>query len=260
MKRSGIIGPFVTTSDGTGNMAGSQNKFVWPTDQKAIENLVLDYFLREREKVGVVIFSRQDGGIHDLDFRLKLSDGIVDLELMEVVIRSGKEIPFQPGFGTHVAGEYADIIFEQVQKKIDKYGSNHEIPIDLLLYVTHEQYLPNNSALDVLRIYFRDKHHNFRRVYFIVPAAQEFCSLYELYSQGVTLNLPLLDEVKNVRWINAVSSEMKVIENGSVSIQIPARTVAHIRQNGNLPRKQARNEPCQCGSGKKFKHCHGRFI
>ena len=21
-----------------------------------------------------------------------------------------------------------------------------------------------------------------------------------------------------------------------------------------------RNEPCPCGSGKKFKHCHGRFV
>lgn len=25
-------------------------------------------------------------------------------------------------------------------------------------------------------------------------------------------------------------------------------------------RKQRRNEPCACGSGKKFKHCHGRFF
>ena len=24
-------------------------------------------------------------------------------------------------------------------------------------------------------------------------------------------------------------------------------------------RKVGRNEPCPCGSGKKFKHCHGRF-
>ncbi|MEO7938530.1 MAG: SEC-C metal-binding domain-containing protein [Burkholderiaceae bacterium] len=23
------------------------------------------------------------------------------------------------------------------------------------------------------------------------------------------------------------------------------------------PRKVGRNEPCPCGSGKKFKHCHG---
>jgi preprotein translocase subunit SecA len=24
--------------------------------------------------------------------------------------------------------------------------------------------------------------------------------------------------------------------------------------------KVARNEPCPCGSGKKYKHCHGRFV
>jgi preprotein translocase subunit SecA len=24
--------------------------------------------------------------------------------------------------------------------------------------------------------------------------------------------------------------------------------------------KVGRNEPCPCGSGKKFKHCHGRYV
>jgi preprotein translocase subunit SecA len=26
-----------------------------------------------------------------------------------------------------------------------------------------------------------------------------------------------------------------------------------------VDRKVGRNEPCPCGSGKKFKHCHGRL-
>ncbi|MFL5024936.1 MAG: SEC-C metal-binding domain-containing protein, partial [Microvirga sp.] len=24
--------------------------------------------------------------------------------------------------------------------------------------------------------------------------------------------------------------------------------------------KVGRNEPCPCGSGKKFKHCHGQYV
>ena len=37
---------------------------------------------------------------------------------------------------------------------------------------------------------------------------------------------------------------------------------AQAERNPNDPAswgKVGRNEPCPCGSGKKFKHCHGRF-
>jgi preprotein translocase subunit SecA len=35
-----------------------------------------------------------------------------------------------------------------------------------------------------------------------------------------------------------------------------------VERNANDPStwgKIGRNEPCPCGSGKKFKHCHGKF-
>jgi len=37
--------------------------------------------------------------------------------------------------------------------------------------------------------------------------------------------------------------------------QIPARNPQDPKSWG----KVGRNEPCPCGSGKKFKHCHGRY-
>lgn len=42
----------------------------------------------------------------------------------------------------------------------------------------------------------------------------------------------------------------------------PVDTVPAANRNPNDPRtwgKVGRNEPCPCGSGKKFKHCHGKF-
>ena len=38
---------------------------------------------------------------------------------------------------------------------------------------------------------------------------------------------------------------------------------AQAERNPNDPTtwgKVGRNEPCPCGSGKKFKHCHGKFV
>ena len=40
------------------------------------------------------------------------------------------------------------------------------------------------------------------------------------------------------------------------------RAVAQDERNPSDPTswgKVGRNEPCPCGSGKKFKHCHGKF-
>ena len=43
---------------------------------------------------------------------------------------------------------------------------------------------------------------------------------------------------------------------------ITAGAAAAVERNPNDPAswgKVGRNESCPCGSGKKFKHCHGRF-
>jgi preprotein translocase subunit SecA len=42
-------------------------------------------------------------------------------------------------------------------------------------------------------------------------------------------------------------------EDGSVSAETdPATAVADVPRAG-------RNDPCPCGSGKKYKHCHGKL-
>ncbi|MGB6935180.1 MAG: SEC-C metal-binding domain-containing protein, partial [Xanthobacteraceae bacterium] len=43
---------------------------------------------------------------------------------------------------------------------------------------------------------------------------------------------------------------------------IPPRTATAAPRNPQDPQswgKVGRNEACPCGSGKKFKHCHGRY-
>ena len=48
----------------------------------------------------------------------------------------------------------------------------------------------------------------------------------------------------------------------SVSVLADSRTVAAEQRDPNNPTtwgKVGRNEPCPCGSGKKYKHCHGAF-
>jgi preprotein translocase subunit SecA len=50
---------------------------------------------------------------------------------------------------------------------------------------------------------------------------------------------------------------------GSLATFETANNVAPEQRDPNNPTtwgKVGRNEPCPCGSGKKFKHCHGAFV
>ncbi|MBA2643154.1 MAG: SEC-C domain-containing protein [Actinobacteria bacterium] len=39
-----------------------------------------------------------------------------------------------------------------------------------------------------------------------------------------------------------------------------ARTAVESAQTESAERCAARNDPCPCGSGKKYKYCHGYFV
>ncbi|MBD0413526.1 preprotein translocase subunit SecA [Oryzicola mucosus] len=63
--------------------------------------------------------------------------------------------------------------------------------------------------------------------------------------------------------IDETTGEDEFGESGSIDIQQDARIVAPEDRDPNDPStwgKVGRNEACPCGSGKKFKHCHGAFV
>ena len=48
--------------------------------------------------------------------------------------------------------------------------------------------------------------------------------------------------------------------NGGVAMLAPVAARAAVAPNDPATwRQTSRNAPCPCGSGKKFKHCHGRL-
>lgn len=207
MKPSGTIGPMQISASPDGVVA-EQLKVLWPTDQKEIERKVLGYFKRELEKQGGKILSIEDGGTTELDFLIETPQGKAWLELMEVVVPRDKNPPFQSGNHRHTALGYADTIWQNVEKKILKYGLKHTVPIDLLLYVTHEQYAPWPAAIYILMHYFKDRPHCFKNVIFIVPTTEDHTPTYVLFALGSPAqDLPPLDELKkNFRIIMPVSS------------------------------------------------------
>ena len=63
--------------------------------------------------------------------------------------------------------------------------------------------------------------------------------------------------VENVRLQHAEFDEVGTDANGDVAI---AEAATKKRPVTRPTQKVGRNDPCPCGSGKKYKHCHGKLI
>jgi preprotein translocase subunit SecA len=62
--------------------------------------------------------------------------------------------------------------------------------------------------------------------------------------------------VENVRAQRGDFDEPVADANGDVAI---AEAATKKRPITRLTQKVGRNDPCPCGSGKKYKHCHGKL-
>lgn len=204
-KPSGTAGPFRVTRTADGITSG-QFKIEWPPEQKKIERKIVGYFVREFEKTGAKFLNIEDGGTEELDFLLTVPGGKMYLELMEAVLPAEGQKPHQTGSQCHRPISYANKIWGEVDKKVTKYGLKHSIPIDLLIYTTHEQYAPNEAAIQVLRRYFLDRQHPFHYVFFIVPLAEELSPMWVLFNRDHPLEPPPVEEMAERWWINVPSS------------------------------------------------------
>jgi preprotein translocase subunit SecA len=59
---------------------------------------------------------------------------------------------------------------------------------------------------------------------------------------------------------NAPAGAAAIAGAASARSQLRAQAPARNPQDPQSWGKVGRNEPCPCGSGKKYKHCHGRYV
>jgi len=98
--------------------------------------------------------------------------------------------------------------------------------------------------------------------------------LVEYRREAFNLFRELIDEIKfdtvrllyNVRVVKKEEQEKMGVEKpvgvANLTASGPSKTVASTRQAGTVTRKKkiGRNDPCPCGSGKKYKNCCGRYV
>ncbi|TSC89549.1 MAG: preprotein translocase subunit SecA [Parcubacteria group bacterium Gr01-1014_3] len=81
--------------------------------------------------------------------------------------------------------------------------------------------------------------------------------LVEYRSEGFRLYRQMLADFEE--WMAANAERLQTMTNNNDKMTMPSSSViSHMSSvNGDQP-KVGRNEPCSCGSGKKYKKCHGK--
>jgi len=231
-KPSGTAGPFIIRK-GLRAALGAQSKIPWPDTQDGIEWKVFCYFKREVEKIagGKLGKVTECGGktaaamcgaafVADRpDFLLEVPGGKTYLELMEAVLPDDGQNPHRAGVQWHSPRDYAEKVWKKVNRKIQLYGFRHTIPMDLLIYTTHEQYAPTEAAIQILRDYFEDRPHPFSCVSFIVPLGEDLTPVRGLFLRNRRSQLPHRVESAGRGWVSLPAASFKLVMRASNEIK-----------------------------------------
>ena len=195
-------------------------------------------------------------------------EGIAEEEILERVSKAAD---------THYAAKrekYGPEIMSQVEKTfllrtLDQLWRDHIITVEQLRQVIH---LRGYGQRDPLNEYKTEGYSLFESMVNRLRenvTAQVMRVEVQMRDASELMDLPGEDELPmmEAHHIDATTGEDDVGEGGQLLIDMEKQVKATARgkpainpQDPKTWGKVARNDPCPCGSGKRYKHCHGTFV
>ena len=194
-------------------------------------------------------------------------EGIAEEEILERVMKAADE---------HYAGKrekYGAEIMNQVEKTfllrtLDQLWRDHIITVEQLRQVIH---LRGYGQRDPLNEYKTEGYNLFESMVNRLRenvTGQVMRVEVQMRDAAELMELPDEDELPEMaaHHIDATTGEDEVAEPGRLLIDManpPRARPAKPAINPQDPAtwgKVARNDPCPCGSGKRYKHCHGKLV
>ena len=158
-----------------------------------------------------------------------------------------------------------EMIFEEVDKRLEERNANvppeavQMIHKSLLLQVLDQLWKDHIAALDlmrrtiVLRAYGqKDPLNEYKKEAFIM-----FSNLLKTLKERLVIIV--CHTVLQPETREKLEQAMEKEQNRKVSIVRDGETIDGDKLDPKIFANVGRNDPCPCGSGKKFKHCHGRI-
>lgn len=156
----------------------------------------------------------------------------------------------------------------QYQRKEEIVGSDmmRNFEKGVMLQALDSLWKEHLAAMDYLRqgIYLRgyaqkDPKQEYKRESFAMFAAMLESLKYEVISTLSKVQVRMPEEVEAMEQQRREEAE-RLARQQQLSHQAPeAEPVTGSVSSAQDGRKVGRNDPCPCGSGKKFKHCHGKL-
>ena len=205
-----------------------------------------------------------------------------DLEGLERVLAEQWQIdlPLRQQLADEVAVTDEDIVDRVVQAahaafatKVEQIGQDSFTQFErmVLLQSIDSHWREHLSALDYLRqgIHLRGYAQKQPKQEYKREAFELFAQLLDSVKIEVTRTLMTV-QVQSSEQLNEAAAQMEQREPSKVTYSAPDETgqaqvteedaakLQSFLENQSVPRV-GRNDPCPCGSGKKYKHCHGRL-
>jgi len=195
-------------------------------------------------------------------------EGIAEEEILERVMKKADE------HYTAKREKYGPEIMNQVEKTfllrtLDQLWRDHIITVEQLRQVIH---LRGYGQRDPLNEYKTEGYSLFESMVNRLRenvTAQVMRVEVQMRDASELMDLPDEDELPmmEAHHIDATTGEDDVGEGGQLLIDMEKQVKAAARgkpainpQDPKTWGKVARNDPCPCGSGKRYKHCHGTFV
>jgi preprotein translocase subunit SecA len=190
----------------------------------------------------------------DLQGKVEASTAILDEDILEMVVTAAHA---------------------QFQAKLDQVGAENFVSFErmILLQSIDTHWREHLSALDYLRqgIHLRGYAQKQPKQEYKREAFELFGQLLDAVKNEVTKTLMMVrvdsgDQMQQAA--QAIEQRAEQIsnmtysapdENGQPQVQAAGAAAGGLADLASTWGQVGRNEPCPCGSGKKFKHCHGKL-
>jgi len=164
-----------------------------------------------------------------------------------------------------------DVALKQYETKLEQVGPElfHPFERNLMLQMVDQHWREHLAALDHLRqgIHLRGYAQKNPKQEYKREAFELFSDMLDRIKQDVVKyvltvqvrsqqDVQAVEEaptVSNVRYQHADYEEALAVAADAAPAAVAPQPFTRVGQ------KVGRNDPCPCGSGKKYKHCHGRI-
>jgi preprotein translocase subunit SecA len=234
---------------GGSNIKGMMEKLGFPEDQP-IENKIINRSLENAQKK--IEGFNFDARKHTLEY-----DNVLNIQRTSIYSRRRKMLEADMN---EVKGYVAELIGDNneikstIENKIKEIGNDnfYEIVRRIVLYVTDILWTEHLETMEYTRSSVNLRAYGQREP--LVEYKKEGLRLFK--EMEINFKEQVFSLIKTIN----VDAGKPVEESKSVPKYIEiheSNTQAEQEQVKNIEKKIGRNDPCFCGSGKKYKKCHG---